>query len=203
MDLAIRIDVSKKEALPVIDQLLDYLNHGDYLFTFEISKTVKKPHVHAFVEIDESKSLETIQKWIRRQKWYKGKGSYSLVQVQDNNKYLDYISKDMNILKTNMNEERIDELIERAGQIKVDKCKSMISKLFKYVVGDYIEDYEDGLVTILSDVDVLRKCIDFYKINKLLHPTRNQMFQYVQTILSITGNDTSVFVDYYSIFSNK
>lgn len=203
MELAIRIDVSKSEAVSLIDKINNYLKPADYLYTFEISKVAKKEHIHGFLEVDDSKNLETIRKWISRQKWYKGKGSTSLVSVKDTDKYLDYISKDMNIIKTNMDEDRIDHLIERALSINLDKKQSLISKLFHNVTGYYIGDYEEGTVMELEDTFVLKRCIEYFKVNKLLHPNRTQMFQYVQTILSITGNDVSVFADYYSIFSTK
>lgn len=202
-ELSLRFDVSKEDSIPLIERLNKYLKCVNYLWVYEISKKEKKEHIHGYAQVPLNFKEDNMRKWIGRQKWYKGRGTYSIAPVNDKNKYLNYISKDMNILLTTFDEAQIDHLMETAQTIADDKNRSMIDKLFNYVVGDYIADYEEGLKTPLDDFLVLEKLITYYREKRLLMPNKSQMFQYVQTILNITGNITSVFADYYSLFTVK
>lgn len=203
MDLAVRLDVSESEALNAIDKINKYLKPGEYLFVFEISKKVKKPHIHGYLTVNGSKKLESIRKWFSRLSYCKTPSSYSCVEIKSTNLYLDYICKDMNIISTNMDEAQIEALLEKAADIKVNKSQSMVSKLLHFITGFYLSDYDLDVKTTLHNTHVLEKCIEYFRTNKLLFPNKSQMFQYVQTILSITGNEISVFADYYSIFVSQ
>lgn len=200
-EYTLRFDISKSEAGDLIDKVNKYLSAISHLWVFELGKT-KKEHIHGYVKSKKSK-IDTVRKWITRQPFYKGPSSFSVSVVSDKAKYLSYICKDMNILTTNITDEEQVYLIEEARKIKDDKGRSMVDKLFNFIVGDYIGDYDETQQTILTDRDVLDSCLKFYKTKKLLHPTKSQMFQYVQTILSLTNNDSSVFTDYYDIFIAK
>lgn len=204
MELSIRIDITKDKALETVKELHSHLKcERNYLWVFEISRDKKKPHIHGYIKLESEVNLDNLGKWFRRRKYYTGKGCYAVSEVKDNNCYLDYVCKDMNVIYTDFEEDRIEALLDKALKIKIDKERPLISKLFNYVVGEYIEDYDPEVKTPLTDKEVLQKLIQFFKSKQLLHPNRTQMFQYVQTILSITNNDTSVFIDYYSVFTVK
>lgn len=191
IDIAVRVDIPKKDSLACVEQINKYLSCVNYIWAFEISKDVKKEHVHGNVQIGTGKKsldtiLDTFRKWLSRSKWCKGKkGSFSVSKTNTKERYLRYIGKDADIVTTTFTEEQLEHIEEEVQKFKDSRNRSMIDKLFNHVVGYYIADYEEGLKTPLNDIDILQQIIDFYRVNKLLMPNKSQMFQYVQTILNI------------------
>lgn len=204
--LAVRVDCAKSQAKIISGKINGYFKVKKFLWVFEISKEVKKPHIHGLLIIDpiSLKSMDTGRRWMSRQKDINtGKGSFSLSQVKDLDKYKAYLMKDLDPFDYNLTDEEMEQLYEEATRINIEKHEPMVSKLFHNITGSYIGDWEDGSRFVIDDREVLEKCLEYFKDRKLLHPTKTQMFQYVSTILSITGNDTSVFASYYDMFISK
>lgn len=202
---ALRLDFEKEskrdKQLEVVHKIIEYLQPKKYLFTFEISKETKKPHSHAIIETETDYKLDTVSKWMRRQPFYLGKGSYSFVLVKDTAKYKDYIMKDMNILITNYTEDQIDYLIEKAQEIKTDKELKLTDKLFNYITDGFIDEEP----TELTNHQILVKILQYYKEKSeagqyILMPNRNQMFQYVATIQIKLGNESQTEFLYSNLF---
>lgn len=200
MNYALRFDTPHTEALSFIDLIHKKLkNLTKFLWVKEISTKEKKEHIHGFVSCD--KITTTIRDLVRKQKWYKD-GCYSISTVKNYNKYNRYICKDMKILKTNYPEDELDNLIEEAQRIKMEKQMTLIDKLEDYIYDGFIDDEKE--IKTFSNNDLLDKILDYYtdKKNKdefILLPNRNQMFQYVCTLQARRNNKTSLALLYHNV----
>lgn len=183
MEVAIRVDCPKSQSLLIANKIIAYAKSDKHVFCFEIAKKTKKPHIHGYFVTDKT-NIDSISKWITRQPFYNGKGSYSCVKVKDTTKYKDYIFKDMNIILNTLSEEETEALIEKAAAINAEKSMKMVDKLYNYCV-EFLPDYDDSIN--FDKDEILEKILCYYQEKAqnddyFLMPNRTQMFQYIATI---------------------
>lgn len=207
VDIAVRVDVSKKDSLACVEQINKYLSCVNYIWAFEIAKDTKKPHIHGNVKIKIPPNVsihtrvDTFRKWMSRSKWCKGKkGCFSVETTKIKERYLRYIGKDADIISTTYTEEQLEHIEQMVMEFKMSQNRSMIDKLFYHVTGYYMADYELDVHTPLIDQEVAESILEFYLKNNLLFPNKTQLFQYVATIMYRTGNKASIFASYTALF---
>lgn len=177
IELAIRLDTTKIDAPAHIKKINKYATPSKYLWSFELGKKTEKPHIHGYLVV--SKDLETVRKWFQRN--YKSLHSCCLVQNTD--KYKDYTVKDLNILSTNLSEDEMDDLIERAQDIAEDKKLSKVDKLLNYVREKegivFSEDYEEYKTP--DDETIVNHIVDWHLDRHLLF-NHNQILSYFNNV---------------------
>jgi hypothetical protein len=184
-ELAIRLDTLRADALPKINKIQKYLKPDKFLWSFELGSQTEKPHIHGYILKNganyESKELDAVRKWFLRH----FKGLYSCCPVRNVDNYKNYTVKDLDILTTNLDEEEIDELIERAQEIAEDKKRSKVDKIFNYVRDKlnihFSDDYEK---MDTPDDETISNLIVEWHLERNLVFNHNQILSYFNNIKS-------------------
>lgn len=172
---ALRVDIKKKDALKFIELFRSKFSTTNSLFTFEISKVEKKPHIHAYYISDKIKK-QTLSDFMKKNGL---KGKYSNTEVTDENKYKLYIMKDLDILYTDLSEEEMDSLYEKTQDINFEKSSKKHELLLNYHSNRCLEND----LVFGDKKEIIRSIGLYHKENpRSLPPNKSQLFQYYSYI---------------------
>lgn len=132
MSYHLRITTPREAALAIIDKYLDAFH--PVLFCFSYEEVGDNKHIHAHLEYSEHHGVpkkQTLCDWFKKNDL---KGKYYHKEVEkDNNSNIQYVIKDLDILKHNIAELAMDELMNKTKKINADKKKNARHKLLELV----------------------------------------------------------------------
>lgn len=153
----------------------------------EFGKENKNEHYHYYIEISHGMQKdESICKGIRRilYKHY-GKTNYYVGKVRDKFKAQVYNTKDGEIVyKEGYSDDELNELISANEEIEKDKALPIYQKLYNRIYDIAFND-EQSLNQLCMDKRwIVKRILEIYKSWDKPPPTRSNMFQYVNYIMS-------------------
>lgn len=123
-----------------LEQLLETIRkYGKYTLWHEFAKKSGKSHFQGVAELN--CSIDTIYTQLRR-KGYTGRGSKHIEPIEDLDKYMVYVTKDLNIVLNELFEQKqLDEWI--ATTVKINKEKEERRSVL-YCVNQAYEEYAES-----------------------------------------------------------
>lgn len=197
LDMTMRIDVPFKDLDKFYHEMTNqkwWQNGGvkDFVVSKELGKESKKEHIHLYLYQSSEFKRSTLSDFMMKQKFYKPK-CYSYVPVSKTVEgYLLYILKDLDIYKTNMDEDRIDYLIEKTQEINEQKKLQMKDKILRAVLSKLPPNPHEEKIGFQDDYKkiIIQTIIEVYKATGKLFPNKSQIQQYTYYCMAHIGGDS-------------
>ena len=132
MSYHLRVTITRSDAPALIEKFLDAFLPALYVFAYEEKDA--NHHIHAHLEYNENKGVpakQTISDFFKKNN-LQGKYYHKSVKKDDNSNLL-YVTKDLNILRHNVAELAMDEILNKTKAINKDKKLHARHKLLERV----------------------------------------------------------------------